>query len=192
MVLRRRRGNSIGPRTRSEFGLPALRSLGELKGALPVLRADSREVMPLKFDNLRCVYDQTLPEADYQIAGISDFAIERKGSLDELSGCCMSKSRERFERELDRLLKYSFRRILIVGATCDEDVLSYPYHSNILGKCVLGSLYARQASFGIPFTLTPTTQTAALQIERWAHYWCAYRVKQVNDLLRGCQQVPTG
>src|SRR5208282_6093453 len=112
--------------------LPALRSLGDLADARPVLACDTREVQPLQF-SLRCV-TKTLAEADYQICGISDFAIERKGSLDELAGCCMGANRERLEREFRRLLPYRFKRLLIVGANCEDDILSYPYHSAILPK----------------------------------------------------------
>jgi hypothetical protein len=77
---------------------------------LPVLRADSREIQPLKFKHLQCIYGQTLAEGDYQIAGISDWVTERKGSINELAGCCMGKNRERQEREFRRLLPYSFER----------------------------------------------------------------------------------
>jgi len=167
--------------------LPALRSLGTLADAKPVLACDTREVQPLQFEHLPCVR-KTLAEADYQICGISDFAVERKGSLDELAGCCMGSNRERLEREFRRLLPYRWKRLLIVGATCDEDILSYRYHCDILPKSVLGSLYAWQAAFNLPFVLTPSPQTAARLIERWAHYWCAYRVKELNELLRGCQE----
>jgi hypothetical protein len=171
----------------AQFGIPALRSLGDLSGMPPVLRADSREIQPLKFNHLQCIYGQTLTEADYQIAGISDWGIERKGSLDELAGCCMGTNRARQEREFKRLLPYSFKRLLIVGATCDEDILSYRYYSRISPRSVLGTLYGWQATFNLPFVLAGTPEKAALLIERWAKYWCAHKAKELNELLKGCR-----
>lgn len=170
-----------------DFGLPALAGLGKLKGAKPVLLADSREIQPLRFQNLECIYGQTLSEGDYQISGISDWAVERKGSLNELAGCCMGKNRERQEREFTRLRPYAFKRLLIVGPTCDEDILAYPFYCDISAKSVLGSLYGWQAAFNLPFALVETPEKAALLIEKWSWYWSRVKVNQANELLRGCQ-----
>lgn len=90
--------------------LPALKSLGKLAEAQPIIEIDSREQVPLIFTRLQSVSGATLPEGDYRIAGVGDFVIERKGSLDELAGCCIGGSRDRFERELFRLRPYKFKR----------------------------------------------------------------------------------
>jgi DNA excision repair protein ERCC-4 len=168
-----------------DFALPGLRSLGDLHGAQPVIYVDTREVKPLQFRHLS-VIRQTLGEGDYQICGISDWSVERKASLDELVGCCVGKNRERFERELQRLRPYAFKRLLVVGATCDDDVLNYQYFSEIAPRAVLGSLDAWQAAFDLPFILVPTPQEAALTIERLAFYWCRRKVKEMNELTKGC------
>jgi ERCC4-type nuclease len=174
--------------TSSGLQLPALKSLGDLAEAAPIIRADSREQLPLRFKRLRCVYDQTLSEGDYQILGVKGFAVERKGSLDELAGNCVGQSRERLEKELFRLRPYRFKRLLIVGAVCDEDILCYRYRSAISPKCVLGSLYAWQARFDIPFVLTSTPEKASRLLELWAHYYCRELVQDANELLRGCRE----
>lgn len=179
-------GNGTATNGTTSWHLPALKSLGQLSELSPVLLADSRENQPLKFDNLRCIYGQTLSEADYQISGIPDFAVERKGSLNELAGCCMGKTRERLEREFTRLLPYNFKRLLIVGATCDEDILNYRYQCDILPKSVLGSLYAWQSRFNLPYALVATPEKASLLIEKWAWYWARFKVQVANELLRGC------
>jgi ERCC4-type nuclease len=168
-----------------DFALPGLRSLGDLHGAQPVIYVDTREVKPLQFRHLS-VIRQTLGEGDYQICGISDWSVERKASLDELVGCCVGKKRERFERELQRLRPYAFKRLLVVGATCDDDVLNYQYFSEIAPRAVLGSLDAWQAAFDLPFILVPTPQEAALTIERLAFYWCRRKEKEMNELTKGC------
>jgi ERCC4-type nuclease len=178
---------SSSPHTRA-FALPALRSLGELADAQITLCTDRREQAPLIFTRLRSV-PATLSEGDYQILGVKGWAVERKGSLDELAGNCVGQARERFERELTRLLPYRFKRLLIIGAVCDEDILCFRYRSAISPKCVLGSLYAWQARFDIPFVLTFSPEKAARLLELWAHYYCRELVQDANELLRGCREV---
>jgi hypothetical protein len=167
-----------------KLSLPALKSLGKLAEAQPVIEIDSREQTPLVFTRLQSVSGATLPEGDYRIAGVVDFAIERKGSLDELASCCVGHNRDRFERELFRLRPYRFKRLLIVGASCERDILTHPYRSAINPRCVLGSLFAWQARYGIPYVLVPTPEMAARLVETWAMYWCREVVQQANGLLR--------
>jgi hypothetical protein len=167
--------------------LPALKSLGELAGLRPVIEIDSREQFPLAFTVLSSIRDVTLPEGDYAIAGVDDWIVERKGSLNELAACCMGSNRHRFERELKRLLPYRFKRLLIVGARDEQDVLKFHYHSRILPKCVLALLYGWQARFDLPYVLCSTPVEAARRIELWAHYWCKHKVDVANHLLRGCR-----
>lgn len=174
-----RNGTTDLERPIPEYGLPAMRSLGDLRGATPVICCDTREIEPLQFEHLRCV-KLCLSEGDSGILGVSDFIIERKGSLNELASNCIGANRERLEREFTRLLPYSFKRLLIVGATCDQDLLDYPYHSKILPKSVLSSVYAWQARFNLPYALAGTPQQAALQIEKWAWHWARFKVA-------GCQ-----
>ena len=61
---------------------------------------DSRERFPWNLDPMK-VEVQTLQTGDYCSLD-KKLVIERKGSLDELIGC-MTSSRCRFERELERL-----------------------------------------------------------------------------------------
>ena len=72
---------------------------------------DSREQWPLDVSPLQTVKG-TLPTADYTIQGLENFiAIERK-NLDDLLGCC-GRERERFEKEIQRLLGYPCRALVI-------------------------------------------------------------------------------
>jgi hypothetical protein len=166
-----------------ELTLPALRSLGKLADAQPIITIDSREQAPLVFTRLRSVRS-TLPEGDYGIAGVTDFAIERKGGLDELASNCVGHTRDRFERELFRLRPYRFKRLLIVGASCERDILTYPYRSAINPQCILGSLFAWQARFDLPYVLVPSPAIAARLIETWAMFHCREVVHSANGLLR--------
>jgi len=169
--------------------LKALKSLGELAEALPLLLQDSREQIGLGQYFRRLPYQiATLSEGDYGVSGVPDFAVELKGSLDELAQNVIGNNRERLEREMNRLLPYKFRRLLVVGATCDRDILSFPYRSDINPKSVLGSLYSWQAQFQLPFVLTPTRESAASLIETWAIYHCRTIVQAANHLLRAYWQ----
>jgi len=112
---------NAGPRTKGELTLPALKSLGELANAQPIIEINSREQAPLLFTRLQSVR-ATLSEGDYRIAGVENWVVERKGSLDELATNCVGHSRDRFERELFRLRPYRFKRLLVIGATCERDI----------------------------------------------------------------------
>ena len=174
---------TFGQPPNRKLTLPALKSLGQLAEAQPCIETDFREQAPLVFTRLLSVR-AALPEGDYGIAGVPDFRIERKGTLDELAGCCVGSNRDRFERELNRLRPYRFRRLLIIGATCERDVLTHPYRSAINPRCVLGSLFAWQARFDLPYVLVPTPKMAARLIETWALYHCREVVQSANGLLR--------
>jgi hypothetical protein len=120
-----------------ELSLGALKSLGELAEATPIIEIDSREQVELCFTRLQSVR-ATLGEGDYGIAGVADFRVERKGSLDELAGNCVGSNRDRIEREFFRLMPYRFKRLLIIGASCERDILTYPYRSAINPRCRAG------------------------------------------------------
>ena len=78
---------------------------------------DSREQLPLDLSPLRTVQG-TLATGDYSLLGLEHLiCIERK-SLDDLLGC-VGRDRERFERELQRMMAYPVR-VLLVEATWAE------------------------------------------------------------------------
>src|SRR5205823_8432137 len=111
--------------------LPALRSLGGLADAEPVLIVDTREQDPLEFVHLPSRLG-TLATGDYSVAGLEElFAVERK-TIADLVGCCVGESRERFERELHRLRGYRFKRLLVIGT--EEQILAAHYRSRISPK----------------------------------------------------------
>jgi len=93
--------------------LPALRSLGELREARPVVVIDSREQEKLVFTRLQSTV-RTLVTGDYGILGCEQFAAVERKSISDLVGS-VSSGRERFERELLRMKAYGFRRLVIVG-----------------------------------------------------------------------------
>lgn len=176
--------DSVQLSTVREMTPKALSLLGKLAESRPIIEIDSREQTPLVFTRLQSISGATLPEGDYRIAGVTDFVVERKGSLDELASCCIGRNRDRFERELFRLRPYRFKRLLIVGAGCEQSILRHPYRSAINPRCVLGSLFAWQARFDLPYVLVPTPEIAARFIETWSMYHVRETVQSANGLLR--------
>ncbi len=166
--------------------LPALRNLGDLADVHPIIVIDSREQKPLRFKRLDSVCD-TLTSGDYSFAGGEDlFAVERK-SIADLTSCCVSSNRLRFERELHRLRGFHFARLLIVGTI--EDIEQHHYRSRIESKSVLHSLAAWEARYNIPVVFTPTPGDAALLVEDWTVWFARELVTQCNGILRGHTQL---
>jgi ERCC4-type nuclease len=168
------------PHLKPELTLPALRSLGELADAKPVVVVDGREQTPLVFTRLASV-EGTLYSGDYSIQGLEDlFAVERK-SIGDLVGCCTG-DRARLERELHRLRGFRFKRLVIIGSR--GLIETQRYRSRISPRAVLGSLAAWEIRFDLPVVYCSTPEAAAQQIESWAFYFCREYVKRANALWR--------
>jgi DNA excision repair protein ERCC-4 len=127
-----------------------------MKNALPakldpsnvVAVVDTREQRPLSLDPLRTELG-TLSTGDYSLKGLeSHVCIERK-SLDDLLGC-VGRDRERFERELQRMLAYPVR-CLLVEATWAEIELGQ-WRSKVTSSQAMGSLIG-WAAMGIQIAM---------------------------------------
>jgi ERCC4-type nuclease len=114
------------------------------------------------------------------VAGLEeDFAVERK-SLPDLFGS-LTSGRDRFRRELQRLLAYPFRRLLVIGSE-QEIAQGMSRARGVNPKAVLHSLYAIEAR-GVPVVFASSPSAAAALVERWA-YWRAREVlKTARTLL---------
>ncbi len=171
----------------AEFGvLPALKSLGKLSDLRPCLITDTREQDPFIFLHLPNIV-RGLTTGDYSMCGCEDtFCVERK-SLSDFVGCCMGEQRERFERELIRARGYRFSRILIVAT--EVEITAGAWHSKITPKAVRATMASFEARY-IPIVLTPTPESGALVVERWAWRFAREVVQSANDLLRGSTPPP--
>lgn len=114
---------------------------------------DTREQLPLdlKWRNgqqLQAVRG-TLKTGDYSLAGFETaISIERK-SLGDLMGC-ISAHRERFERELDRLLDFRTRAVVVEASWADLE--QGDYRAKVHPNAAIGSVLAWVAK-GIPFIM---------------------------------------
>ena len=112
-----------------------------LKPENVVAIVDSREQRPLSLDPLQMV-TATLATGDYALKSAPDACrIERK-SLSDLLGC-VGRERERFEREVDRLLAFPVR-ILLIESTWSE-IDTGQWRGKITSSQVIGSLLGWQA-----------------------------------------------
>jgi ERCC4-type nuclease len=107
---------------------------------------DSREQTPLDLEPLSTI-TSTLPTGDYSIRGLEHVvAIERK-SLQDLVAC-VGSDRERFDREVQRLLAYPVR-ILLVESSWEQieshEPINPQWRGRVSKEAVLGSLLGWQA-----------------------------------------------
>jgi DNA excision repair protein ERCC-4 len=108
---------------------------------------DNREQLP--FDLSIKSVRGTLATGDYSVVGLSHcIAIERK-SLADLVGC-VGKDRERFEKEIQRLLAYETRAIIVEASW--NDLEAGLWRSGVSSKAAVGSVLSWIAR-GIPIIL---------------------------------------
>ena len=125
--------------TRPRAALPA-----ELKPDQVIAIVDTREQLPLNLAPL-AVEAGTLATGDYSVKGLeSVVAIERK-SLSDLLGC-IGQERERFDREVMRLLAYPCRAI-VIEATWSE-IEAGDWRSQVTSAAAAGSLLGWIAAGG--------------------------------------------
>lgn len=117
---------------------------------------DTREELPLDLRPLLSCTG-TLVTGDYSVKGLeSVIALERK-SLGDLLSCCGAE-RQRFERELQRLLGYQTRAVIV--ETAWSDLHRGAWRSNIRPESVVGSVLGWIA-LGIPFVMALDRDRAA-------------------------------
>ena len=133
---------------------------------LPTLIVDSREQLPFRFMHLPTAV-AGLVTGDYSIKGMEDvFAVERKSIPDLIAS--VTRERDRFMRELQRIKAHDFRRLLVVGRV--EDIATDCRGAN--PRAIMASLHAIE-SRGIPVVFIADPAEAALVVERWG--WWTWR-----------------
>ncbi len=136
--------------------------------SMPLLAVDTREQTPLTFLHFPSVA-ATLPTGDYGLADLPRrFCVERKSAADLIGS--LTAERDRFERELQRMEAYPFRRLLIVGT--HTELCNLLSRRRVTANSIAGSLRAIDAT-RCPVVRVDTPQQAALLVEQWA--WYAYR-----------------
>lgn len=126
---------------------------------------DSREQLPLDLSPLR-TEQGTLQTGDYALANCDEIRIERKSLADLVA--CVAGERERFKREVERLLAFRVR-ILLVEATWEQIESHGPAFPQWRGKVskesVIGSLLGWQA-MGLSVHLVGDHERAGKHVAR--------------------------
>lgn len=122
---------------------------------------DSREQLPYL---LQPSVVKALPSGDYSVEGLEEsVVVERKSLADMLS--CITSSRDRFERELERLASYRYAALLIEANARDLASRSFAFTA-VHPSAVLGSLFAWSFRFKLHVWLAGTRTQGEMFCER--------------------------
>lgn len=136
-------------------------ALPELKPEQVVAIVDSREQQPLDLSPL-LVQRGTLVTGDYSVLGLHNVvSLERKSLPDLLA--CVGQHRGRFEREIQRLLAYPVRA-LVVEATWLE-LEAGNWRSGVTPQAAIGSVFSWMAA-GLPIVMAGDHERAGRYVAK--------------------------
>lgn len=133
------------------------------------------EIMALPSGDYSFALD-AIPELDlpYRTYYYNDVLLERKNSLEELSGC-FSQTRERFNDEWSRC--YAKRKYLLVENGTYEDLVNGRYNTQYNSKSFLGSLHSFNAKYGLEVVFMPNKELSPVFILATFQYYLRYLIK---------------
>ena len=148
---------------------------------MPKILIDTREQTPLVFPDGVPTERTTLQTGDYSIEGYADvFTVERKSLTDLVN--TVIHDRERFERELERMTAYPFRRLLIVAPW--RRVVDGNYRFSMAnGRAVMASVSAFEVRYGVPAVFVNDTEEAAKRLTWWAWYYVREQIKHNKETM---------
>ena len=117
----------------------------EIKPEWVRISVDNREQCPIDVSPMIAV-PATLQTGDYALTDMPGVAALERKNLSDLLGV-IGQSRERFEKEIDRLLAYPVRGIFVESSW--REIESGAYRSDVKPAAVIGSLLG-WAARGIP------------------------------------------
>jgi len=127
----------------------------------PVIIIDTREQTPWRFPGSVSV---GLKTGDYSVVGMEDIAVIERKSLDDLVQS-ITWERERFERELTRMMQIRWRAVVVEAGL--PDVVEWRYKSMARPESVVGSVIALSLDYLTPFIFCGNRQCAAAYALRW-------------------------
>jgi len=138
---------------------------------------DTREQAPLDLSPFSTVTDG-LDTGDYSIRGLEHVvAVERK-SLADLVACC-GRERDRFERELLRLLAYPVRALVVEASWADVE--RGDWIGKVTPKVVLSSVLS-WVSQGIPIVLASDRAGAEKAVKGLLWFGAKHRYEELRHL----------
>ncbi len=141
---------------------------------------DTREQTPLDLDPLKSVTG-TLATGDYSVVGLEHvIAVERKSQSDLLA--CVGRERERFDREVQRLLAYPVRALVVESTWARLE--AGDWLGKVTPNAVIGSLMGWIAK-GIPVLLLDNHDQAGRYVARILFTAAKRRYRENRDFLKG-------
>lgn len=130
---------------------------------------DTREQTPFAFPASVPTVRGTLHTGDYSVAGHEDqFTIERKSLADLVH--TIIHDRGRFERELERMRAFAFRRVIVTAPFADVARGNYA-HSMANPKSVIASICAFEIRYNVPFVFAANKREAMCRVADWARFY---------------------
>lgn len=141
---------------------------------------DSREQTPYRLDPLKAIVG-TLPTADYTVQGLEkEVALERK-SLSDFVSCC-GPERERFTRELHRMMAYPQRAVIVEASWADLE--NGNFRSRINPKSVCHSALSWMATYRVPILMAGSREAG----ERAARFFLCNAARKAWERLQQFQR----
>ncbi len=133
--------------------------------------ADNKEGLPYDLAPLRQV-NGTLTTGDYSLVGLENYVSVERKSLADLLGC-IGQNRERFDREMQRILAYPQRLLLIESSWAEIEAGAWRPQVTI--EAVVGSILSWQR-MTIPVELAGNRERAQRHAVKFLfgcakHYW---------------------
>jgi ERCC4-type nuclease len=138
-----------------------MRLPAELKPEDVTVIIDTREQLPLRLDPLNAE-SGTLATGDYSVKGLEHVvAVERKSAEDMLA--CIGRERERFDREVQRLLAYPVRAIVVESGW--QFFERGEWRGNVTPNAAIGSLLG-WITAGVPILMAYDHERAGRFVSR--------------------------
>lgn len=138
---------------------------------------DSREQTPLDLTPLKSVRG-TLPTGDYSIFGLENIVVVERKSLQDYV-MCVGRERVRFEREVQRLLAYP-SRLLVVTAPM-SDLQEKKYRGEVSPESAIGSALGWMAR-GLPIFFAANHTEAGKMVARFLFIVARRRYEEAKAL----------
>jgi DNA excision repair protein ERCC-4 len=139
---------------------------------------DTREQNPLNLSPL-AVQTASLPTGDYSVLGLEHvIALERKSAEDMLG--CIGRERDRFEREIQRLLAYPVRAIVVEAGW--QYFERGEWRGDVKPATAIGSLLS-WITQGVPIVMCYTHERAGVFVSRMLYMAARRRWREAKALV---------
>lgn len=139
---------------------------------------DTREQLPLDLSPLKMTVG-TLDTGDYSLLGCEHVVRVERKSLEDLLGC-VGRDRDRFDREVQRMIAYPVR-VLIVEATW-QDIELGQWRSKVTPEAAIGSLLGWQTS-GLSIHMVGDHQRAGTHVARLLYTVARRRYRELRTMI---------